>query len=265
MGIPKISNRSGGFTLIELLVVIAVIAVIAAILFPVFVRAKAAALRTTCISNARQIGMGLQEYSSDYDGCIMQVTDNDAGDPASVGVDPDPADFQTWYDWVQPYTHSYTIQRCPAFYGQYPIPDPSVANRFVHSTFAISQHVVSGVVKGDLEAVPDSSSTMLVAETRSGYTYFADFATNVTAADMLMQNGEMHFVQYHNGLTDDFGDPALSARVTVVAVDGHVQSVAMDNTNGSGVTQDAAGLLHDPVGGYDGLYVTGPDGSLTLP
>ena len=41
------------FTLIELLVVIAIIAILAAILFPVFAQAKAAAKKTTSISNAK--------------------------------------------------------------------------------------------------------------------------------------------------------------------------------------------------------------------
>jgi prepilin-type N-terminal cleavage/methylation domain-containing protein len=55
------------FTLIELLVVIAIIAILAAILFPVFAQAKAAAKKTACISNAKNIGLGFQIYLPDYD------------------------------------------------------------------------------------------------------------------------------------------------------------------------------------------------------
>lgn len=54
-----------GFTLIELLVVIAIIAILAAILFPVFSRAREKARQTKCLSNQRQIAMGVLMYAQD--------------------------------------------------------------------------------------------------------------------------------------------------------------------------------------------------------
>ncbi|MCL6475986.1 MAG: DUF1559 domain-containing protein [Firmicutes bacterium] len=55
------------FTLIELLVVIAIIAILAAILFPVFAQARATARRTACLSNMKQLTLGMLQYNQDYD------------------------------------------------------------------------------------------------------------------------------------------------------------------------------------------------------
>lgn len=63
-------RKAGGFTLIELLVVIAIIAILAAILFPVFARARDAARSTNCLSNMKQISLGLSMYLEDNNDTI---------------------------------------------------------------------------------------------------------------------------------------------------------------------------------------------------
>src|SRR5271155_477047 len=59
--------KARAFTLIELLVVIAIIAILAAILFPVFAQAKAAAKKTVCLSNNKEIGTAIQIYINGVD------------------------------------------------------------------------------------------------------------------------------------------------------------------------------------------------------
>src|SRR5579862_5041705 len=71
--VPVMKSNTRAFTLIELLVVIAIIAILAAILFPVFSQARAAARKTVCISNMKQLALAVRMYSDDYDGYFPRI------------------------------------------------------------------------------------------------------------------------------------------------------------------------------------------------
>ena len=64
---PLTNRPHRAFTLIELLVVISIIALLAAILFPVFNRARENARRSSCVSNQKQLSLGLLQYVADWD------------------------------------------------------------------------------------------------------------------------------------------------------------------------------------------------------
>jgi len=101
---------SRGFTLIELLVVIAIIAILAAILFPVFAKAREKARQTSCLSNVKQLSLGILMYGQDYDERYMHGGYAIPGMPlGSQGTN-----VCWWRFLLQPYVKNWQIFICPS-------------------------------------------------------------------------------------------------------------------------------------------------------
>ena len=93
------------FTLIELLVVIAIIAILAAILFPVFAQARDKARQSSCISNVKQITLGLIMYAQDYDEYFPLNANEYAAEQYIYDY--------TWVKNTQPYVKNLQVFVCP--------------------------------------------------------------------------------------------------------------------------------------------------------
>jgi len=160
----NIQNKQA-FTLIELLVVIAIIAILAAILFPVFARARENARRTACISNLKQVGLGIMQYLQDNDERYPMIYSRSA----TGSLPPDGIIFyDTYVFWQQaifPYVKSHQLFFCPNS------PSSMGANTalppqgsLLNANYSFSQYMGPAAGGIAMAAVDSSATTFMIAE-----------------------------------------------------------------------------------------------------
>ncbi len=161
-----------GFTLIELLVVIAIIAILAAILFPVFARAREKARQTSCLSNIRQMTVGMLCYVQDYDEVF----------PGNHYAWPAPripgAYYATFNIFIMPYVKNQQVFGCPSRVMTYVDVNPPGTQVFTLS-YGWNQLYVgggpgySGGPGAALATVQAPSMTLMIADAGGGVTGWA--------------------------------------------------------------------------------------------
>ena len=236
-------NRKG-FTLIELLVVIAIIAILAAILFPVFAQAREKARAISCLSNEKQIVLGLIQYSQDAD---EQMPPAWIGYSTNAAVSVGFPGKARWMDVIQPYVKSTAVFTDPDSNTKYvPVPankivndtDPATGQAYVTENGGYALNVayynsttghpptpipdVTGNDSRSLAAVADPSGTVWVADFVNGWGSFqcawdanTDLPVISTVTPRTLGNGGW-LRELHQG------------RTNIAFCDGHAKAVTLD-------------------------------------
>jgi prepilin-type N-terminal cleavage/methylation domain-containing protein/prepilin-type processing-associated H-X9-DG protein len=231
----SLHSKRNGFTLIELLVVIAIIAILASILFPVFARARENARRSSCMSNLKQIGLGVMQYTQDYDEKLPRSI-ADGSPPAGTRPATD-----TVFRQLNPYLKSTQIFRCPSDSSSAALTDPadplsvpsSYGYNYVYLGFADSPSLTYSVAS------------------------IAEVARTVMFTDKTAANTDWVYPPYAWSATINVADPTttrgLSGRhldgTNVAWVDGHVKWSKIE-----ALSVGAPNCQTSPGGPCDGLW-----------
>jgi prepilin-type N-terminal cleavage/methylation domain-containing protein/prepilin-type processing-associated H-X9-DG protein len=240
-------RRRSAFTLIELLVVIAIIAILAAILFPVFAQARESARRAACISNVKQLGLGMMMYAQDYDETFCRIYEQSA----FTAANPPPGGYffpgtWTWQNFAQAYAKNDKIMDCPDGYGD----GQKVPGWRVVGAFGVNRHLVDsanggrGLLSKNLAQIPTPASFYLILD--SGYyqmdCYNAQITPRCNATSefyvpgasvnkTIVWSSSCPGVSY--AMSDAINGRHTGQLITMCFADGHVKAVKADTVVGN--------------------------------
>jgi prepilin-type N-terminal cleavage/methylation domain-containing protein/prepilin-type processing-associated H-X9-DG protein len=161
-------DKQRGFTLSELLIVILVVGVLFFILFP-FPTHHSRSRQIACVSNLKQIGLAMLQYSQDYDEHL----------PLRQAPDGPQARLMSWRLLAEPYAKSTAVYQCPDNPGR---EWPDIENDGIMRSYAVNssdggQNGIGGPFNDrhpglSLSKIPHPESTILVVESTAAFNDF---------------------------------------------------------------------------------------------
>ena len=221
-----------GFTLIELLVVIAILA---AILFPVFAQAREKARQASCMSNLRQIGLAMMQYTQDSDETMFPWLEYTASTlnfwDGMVDFGSGPPKYEPGKGLLQPYMKNIQIQDCPTAAGLVePLPFDVSKGLPIWTAYGPNMNLFpnnAGTYVGlPMAEIQASSDTVFLADAAE-FNYNTPRGLTRTNILRAPSQGSSNLHGRHNGMAN------------VLWVDGHVKSLKPTpptSTDGSGNT-----------------------------
>jgi prepilin-type N-terminal cleavage/methylation domain-containing protein/prepilin-type processing-associated H-X9-DG protein len=164
-----------GFTLIELLVVIAVIAILAAILFPVFAQAREKARQAACLSNERQIGLALMQYTQDNNETYPSGPFLAPVDGTATGLG--------WAGLCWPYVKSTQVYQCPD--------DADVTQTATPQATPVSYSLNSNAAESTQSDFSAPASTVLLCEVTGSVVQVTDISEGTSGYTTIPASGFM--------------------------------------------------------------------------
>lgn len=165
---PALRRLDQGFTLIELLAVVVLLGVLAAMVIPAVSSVRARGHAVACMSNLRQIGLGMELYLQDNNGFYPEIY--------GKGTDSG----KTWMWKLAPYLEIPENVMGPApkakSAGVLVCPDPAFKRNTRNAPYAYNVAIDWSPWFYRKSAVPDPRKTFLVVEADANNDYFSPFA-----------------------------------------------------------------------------------------